>query len=543
MKRILLFTFISLTIVSCNKYEKSIERINSMIGTDELNLVEGWKEGKIQLVDDSLINYIVESNHFKNITRLKIDNCPEISIEGYKKLRELKKLEIIRLYNLPINSKTLNTFILNPDSFITISMYNLENIDSVFIKSSSGFLDIDFEECENLKYIGIENSSDYLSVGLSECLKDKNLVLELKNCKYSYINLFREKITNNFHIKSDTSKYTLSFMRCDLNESDQTFFSSFKTADRLILDINKKDLLISDLVYLKELKIESFFTNYDNPEPYVEKVHLLNLPALEELTIISDSLHQLKVDKLDSLDLAYITTHNPNFDLKSSYKLQNLQYLYMVGIKTKDKLLEEFMNLPKLHFFYYLTDTLTNNQLNQIAESLTLEHLEINSLRDTQDLNTFLGMENITDLSVSSSVLESVRINSHHTLEQFEFSGNALKELEIISCPNLISISADHSYPNFIILSDIPSIESLNFALCDLNDLNGFIQKINSFSTLSSLEFEICNYDASLDFRALNKLHYLRLTNGIAKRLIINKAVEDSIYLNDYKGAVQFVDY
>ncbi|MTI27640.1 hypothetical protein E1163_21965 [Fulvivirga kasyanovii] len=228
------------------------------------------------------------------------------------------------------------------------------------------------------------------------------------------------------------------------------------------------------------------------------------------------------------------------FNIQGIDELKTLSSFEKYGTILNDQLFEQVLGLPQISTFGYDVDTLIDKQLTSIAQSKKIKELSISPLRKVSDLDRILQMDGILSLDIGGSPIKTIRIDSHPTLRKFKArSIYEFEELQVTNCDLLEELSLEMIYPEKAVIRNVPNLTALNMGLCHLDDDKAFENQLNQLSSLKQLSLETCN--KPLDLRGLKELEWIWFRNGQSK-VILNKQLKDSVYTNNYKGPIVYVE-
>lgn len=543
MKNFFILILICIFSTSCEyiasrKFQKSIEIIDSYEGLTDLDLEEGSEDWMLPVVNDSIISYLLSKRSLMDsIEDLSIINCPAITSEGYKKLATLKNLRILKLEKLPINNADVNMLLDNLNSLGIVYFTDNEHMDSIHISERKQALDVKFSGCNQVRSVYGENNPHHLSITFDESLGDHETAINMKSSKGVYLGFIKENITDSLKIRIDsTASGYLHFLSCRFDENNRFFSSLSNVTEINISRALTERLVFSDLQKLKTLNIDHF--GDDEGGELLQHVIIKNVPSLTYLGIRNEHLEGLQAKGTDSLGVLYLYTAKQNFNIQGIDELKALYSFEKNGAILNDLLFEQVLRLPLITDFGYGVDTLTDKQLTHIALSKKIKELSISPLLRESDLDRMLQMDSLVSLDIGGSPIKTIRIDSHPTLRKFKARGiYEFEELEITNCNLLEELSLEIIYPEKAEIRNVPNLTTLELGLCGFDDYEGFQEQLNKISSLTHITLETCN--KPVDLRQLKNLEWAWFKNGQSE-VIFNKDLEDSVYTNDYRGAVEY---
>ncbi|GAA0894217.1 hypothetical protein GCM10009122_38970 [Fulvivirga kasyanovii] len=527
--------------MASRKFQKSIEIIDSYEGITDLVLEEGSEEWMLPVVNDSIISYILSKEGLTDsLESLAIVSCPKITTEGYRKLAALKGLRRLKLKNLPINGADVNILAGSLDSLSIFDLMNNDHIDSISFGARKHRLSVHITECNQFRYISGGDSTTHLSITLDNTLGQRKTEIDIAKSKGVYLGFINENITDSLKIRigSSANNY-LHFLSCRFDENTR-FFSSLPNVRKInISGVSAHSLKFNDLQQLKTLHIRHFDTGIEEIVP-LKHVIIENLPSLTYLNIEDGHLEKFQVKSVDSLSTVNLYSAKKGFNIQGIDELKTLSSFEKYGTILNDQLFEQVLGLPQISTFGYDVDTLIDKQLTSIAQSKKIKELSISPLRKVSDLDRILQMDGILSLDIGGSPIKTIRIDSHPTLRKFKArSIYEFEELQVTNCDLLEELSLEMIYPEKAVIRNVPNLTALNMGLCHLDDDKAFENQLNQLSSLKQLSLETCN--KPLDLRGLKELEWIWFRNGQSK-VILNKQLKDSVYTNNYKGPIVYVE-
>lgn len=525
--------------MASRKFQKSIEIIDSYEGITGLVLEEGSEEWMLPVVNDSIISYLLSKEGLTDsLESLAIVNCPNITAEGYRKLTTLQSLRSLKLKKLPVNSAEVNMLVGKLDSLRFIDLIDNDQIDSVRFSERRQRLGVNINRCNKIRKVYGENNPYYISITFEESLASHKTEISIENSNAVYLGFLKEDITDSLKIRIDsTASIYLHFLSCRFDEHYQFFSSMPYITEIMIRQASTERLTFSDLPQLKTLNIDQFG---DEEGIEMKRITIKNVPKLTYLGIRSENLDELQVKGVDSLSAIYLFNGQQDFNIQGIDELKALSNFEKYGAILNDHLFEQVLKLPHISTFGYGVDTLIDKQLTHIAQSKKIKELSISPLRKASDLDRVLEMDNIASLDIGSSPIKVIHIDSHPTLRKFKArSISEFEELEITNCNLLEELSLEMMYPEKVVIRNVPNLTALNMGLCHLDDDKAFENQLNQLPSLKQLSLETCN--KPLDLRGLKNLEWIWFKNGESK-VILNRHLKDSVYTNDYKGPIVYVE-
>lgn len=512
MKNTILLILFSIIITSCaneRKFQKSIELIDSWEGYSHINISEGrGNVDNLPLVNDSVISYLVSSSTGQHIQKLILNVCPQVTQAGFNKLSELKRLKNLEIYFHDISGKQVNKLVEACDSLESLMFYECKNIDSLKILNRKQPINLHITKCPALKKIRMENLPENCIVNISRSILGKAFTLDLKACPNPSIGFSFEEISDDFNIVSDRLIRKLQFSSSSFTGDFQSIVTGVnKVVNLNLYDIPVEELSLSGLTELGSFQLYNSSDSTLEKTTVLKKVHLHNLPSLVHLSIVADSLEEVRFNNLPNIYSFALHSDYTDFRMKNTEYLDNMVDFQWWGAEINDNLLSEIVSLPLLRKIRYWVEPISTRQSKILLKSENLGNISLLSLENQNDIYSFLQKDNILFFDIETVELSTLKIINNNHLQSFRLYKNAkLDSLIVDNCSSLQQMILSNTQPKSIMLNRLPMINTVVINPCRLNNKETFESKLKQLNTITYLELKECEETGEIQTSSQTKL-------------------------------------